>query len=187
MRVSTSTDLSSPVYDSGSGGIAIDDPWSDRDWSSVMDNPSSGPYSAGQYVGIDVWATSATYIDIGRIMIGQPTQLTRNIRYGAQLPTPIENASRIRGDLGTEYAVDGKKPFQMRGTFLSESAADMRGTWIDFLHRVGSSTPFVFMTDPTETTYDHQSNMYCRFSRIQNLTAPNLNVYGTSFTLKEVA
>jgi hypothetical protein len=187
VRYSDNTDLSSPTRDSGT--LTFDSPWSDRDhaWDfyNASDDGSSDP---AQYVGIDFWDVNdnATYIDIGRILIGQPLQLTLNVRYGATLPTPTQRATTVRGDRGAEYVVGGKKPLQGKGAYLTDTVADLRTSWMDFTNRMGITKGFAYLFDPTDTTYKQQSGGYFRFSRLTDVKATTINLYGTSFAVKEV-
>lgn len=185
VRCSTASDFSTTTFDSGSGGQSFDSPFSNRSFvhafANLTDYAGGGPFSSARYLEVSLWATSATYVDVGRILVGTPAQFTRNIQpRGSIDPTPLENTVVLSGDRGQQFVVPGARFVQVFGEVLSSTESEVKSTWNDLLQRIGQSDGVLYVKDPTEVTYRQQQYVYGRLIDVR----PPAQVYDGLWTIQ---
>lgn len=188
LRTSNNSNLSSPTFDSGAAGTAIDDPWSDRDHAHAIINPfdDDPTITASRYIGLDLWVTSGSYIDVGRIVMGQPYQPSRGEQFGVGLPSPIEEPIRIGGSRGEEFSTGGKVYMRTEGVLLLSSESEARDELADIRNRVGTNQDVVYVYDPTDSTLRQQGIVYGRFERLEVTRVPQRSLFGVRHAISEI-
>lgn len=191
VRIATVADFSGGVvYDSGSGGVAVDTPFADREFAHIFDNPADhdtgGPYVAGRYLEISLWATSATYIDIGEVFLGTPYQPERNIQPGGMVdPSAAERVGIVSGSRGQEFDKAGTVYDVASGLFLFSNLSDLKNGWADLATRAGGSGSVLYIKDPTEVPLRQQQYVYGRFTTLGRQTQLFDGLHSVPFQVTE--
>ncbi len=188
LRFSANSDLSSPTYESGSGGTRFEHPWAGRDFAHAFLNPydDDTTIAPSRYARFDFWSVDATYIDIGRIYLGKLFQPTVNIAYGSSTPNPREDPRRLSGTLGQQYSSAGRSYMATAGTMQFSTEAQAVQTFSELTAYRGTNRDLVYIHDPKTTAYLQQQLVYGRFDTLAPLTIPRMNFWGARYIFPEV-
>jgi len=186
IRLSTVSDFASTVYDSGSGGHLFGEPWAGRDYAhGFIDTTGQGP-TAARYLELSVWATGASHIDIGRLMVGVPWQPSRNARLaGFVQPTPRERVGIQSGSRGQQFDIPGQVYLEASGRLIFTDESEMRGTFSELINTVGRSGNILYCSDPLDYTYLQQRYVSGRFVDLSPLTQIDDEIWSFSFKVQE--
>lgn len=180
LRFSANSDLSSPTYDSGGGGIRVDHPSSGRNFAHALLNPydDDTTISPSRYGRFDFWAVDATYIDIGRIYLAKAFQSALAIQNGTA-PTEKETPVRLPGDRGQNFSVIGKRFMGVGGSFLSQSEEEASKDWNELFAYRGTSQDLVYVHRPSQVAeYLQQHLVYGRFDSLAEIALPRAGDFG---------
>ncbi len=165
--------MSSPTFDSGT--LSFERPWSGRDFSHATLNPYDidTTIAPARYMRMDLWASDATYIDIGRIMGGKPIQPIIAPQKST-VPTPVESLRRLVGSKGESWSIPGAVYLQANGTIMSQNREEAEKIFAELFERQGVSKDLLYLHLPKETGYLQQHIMHCRFDSLTptQLSAP---------------
>ena len=184
VRASNSATFTTTTYDSGPGGIAVDSPFGGRSFAHVLDNAGSG-FVDSRYIEISLWATGASYLDIGVAFVGDFWQPLQNLQpRGLVSPSSRERVGVVRGQKGQEFDRAGTIFDGTAGRLLIQSRAELN-SWEDLASRVGSSGRLLFVLDPLESTYRQQQFLYGRFIRLGQPRQLQDSLWSVDFVLEE--
>ena len=165
--------MTSPNVDSGTR--SFDRPVNGRNYSHATYNPydTDTTIAPSRYMRIDIWATEANWIDVGRYMCGEPIQpVIAPLK--STSPTPIEQPRKLSGSRGEMWSIPGITFLQANGTIMSQSREESEKTFNELFERQGVSRDLLYLHLPGETGYLQQHLMQCRFDTLvpNQLSAP---------------
>lgn len=185
VRTSNNADISSPTYDSGT--LSVESPRANRAYAHAFENPydTNTSITASRYVRFDLWATSATFIDIGRLYFGDLFQPTVNVAYGSSTPAPREDPRRVPGALGQQISSAGRPYTATAGTLQFSTEAE-EDTFSELVEYRGTNRDLVYIHDPKTASYLQQQLIYGRFDTLAPMNIPRMNFWAMRYSFSSV-
>lgn len=205
VRLSLASDMSSPLYDSGTvdawppvGGFG-NLPWGVFSWGNELSSNELAFYSGqsfailpdsvtARYLRVDIVDTSNTagYIEAGRLVAGPAWFPSRNLLYGWSIGW--QDDSTVDKSLGGQTFVDQKPLYRvLRFALTGIEEAELMSNSFDFLQRrKGLSGDLLFIPQPQRPEMLLHEAIYGRLRSMTPVTNPSVGVRAQEFELEEL-
>lgn len=150
LRLSASSDLSTPTYDTGSPEILAG---VDPDYGHLI-HVLAAP-AAGRYLGLGLTDSSLSYIEAGRLWAGTKFQPTHNFEFGVR-DAMLDSTRFAAAEGGQTWVETGVTQREIRLSLPALTTSEIRGD-IDALRRLGRGQDVLAVLDPASSNLGRDS------------------------------